>query len=156
MRETEDPRIVYADIIDHPHHQSETRPPMSLYERAAQFSAFDALAGYSDMIAKEARLTDSEILLDDNEIDALNQKLCLIAKAIDNGQHPTVTFTVFVEDPLKTGGKYEEITETVKKIDMVEQKVILMKKKDVSGISESVDIRRIVFITGASNDRGEL
>ena len=26
-----DPRIVYADIIDLPHHQSPTRPRMSLY-----------------------------------------------------------------------------------------------------------------------------
>lgn len=85
MREAEEPRIVYADIIDHPHHQSETRPHMSLYDRAAQFSAFDAFAGYSDMIAEEARLTDSEIILNDNAIEILNQKLCLITDAIKKG-----------------------------------------------------------------------
>lgn len=33
-----DPRDVYADIIDLPHHQSPTRPHMSLYDRAAQIS----------------------------------------------------------------------------------------------------------------------
>ena len=36
----EDAREVYADIIDHPHWQSPTRPHMSLYDRAAQFSPF--------------------------------------------------------------------------------------------------------------------
>ena len=50
-----DPRIVYADIIDLPHHQSSTRPHMSLYDRAAQFASFAALTGYDDMVKEEAR-----------------------------------------------------------------------------------------------------
>ena len=45
-----DPRIVYADIIDLPHHQSPTRPRMSLYARSAQFAPFAALSGYDEMI----------------------------------------------------------------------------------------------------------
>ncbi len=53
--EETDPRIVYADIIDLPHHEPVTRPRMPLENRAAQFSAFDALAGFSDMIAEKTR-----------------------------------------------------------------------------------------------------
>ena len=45
-----DPREVYADIIDHPHWVSPKHPPMSLYNRAAQFAPFAALSGYDDMI----------------------------------------------------------------------------------------------------------
>ena len=55
MGEEKDPRIVYADIIDRPHHEPVTRPRMPLQNRAAQFSAFDALAGFSDMIAEKTR-----------------------------------------------------------------------------------------------------
>ena len=33
----------YDDIINLPHHQSDRRPHMSLYDRAAQFAPFSAL-----------------------------------------------------------------------------------------------------------------
>ncbi len=56
-----DPRIVYADIIDLPHHQSSTHPHMSLYDRAAQFAPFAALTGYDDMITQEARKINDSI-----------------------------------------------------------------------------------------------
>ena len=49
------PREVYKDIIDLPHHQSETRPRMSLHDRAAQFAPFAALSGYEDVIRNEEK-----------------------------------------------------------------------------------------------------
>ncbi len=54
-----DARIVYGDIIDMPHHQSQTHPHMSLYDRAAQFAPFAALTGYEDMINEEAKENQS-------------------------------------------------------------------------------------------------
>ena len=54
----EESRKKYADIIDLPHHQSDTRPKMSNYDRAAQFSPFAALTGHADSIKETARLTD--------------------------------------------------------------------------------------------------
>lgn len=45
----------YDDIINLPHHQSKTRPHMSLYDRAAQFSPFSALTGYEDAIKDAAQ-----------------------------------------------------------------------------------------------------
>ena len=148
MKPNEDPKVVYADIIHHPHHQSETRAHMSLYDRAAQFSAFDALAGYSDMITEEARLTDSELVQDENAIELLNQKLTLIADMIEDGHRPVITFTVFVPDQLKNGGCYEDWTESVKKIDPIEQKIVLEKKNEDTGINQSIEISRIVAIQG--------
>ncbi len=56
-----DPGIIYADIIDLPHHQSSTHPHMRLYDRAAQFAPFSALTGYKEMIDEEARLTEEKI-----------------------------------------------------------------------------------------------
>ena len=52
------PRSVYADIIDLPHPVSAKHPQMSLHDRAAQFASYKALSGYEDMIGEEARLTD--------------------------------------------------------------------------------------------------
>lgn len=40
----------YDDILHLPHHRSEKHPPMSMRDRAAQFSSFRALAGYEDAI----------------------------------------------------------------------------------------------------------
>ena len=57
----------YADIINRPHHSSPTRPHMSNYDRAAQFSPFAALTGYDDQIAETARLTDRRIELTEAE-----------------------------------------------------------------------------------------
>lgn len=141
-------RDVYADIIDHPHWQSPTRPHMSLYDRAAQFSAFDALAGYTDMVREEQRLTDAAVELEDTELERLNQKLSLIADVIADGHHPTVTITHFVPDEHKAGGAYVEVTDEVKRIDVVQRKVILMTTEGPGRINKTIDFDKIINITG--------
>ena len=140
-------RDVYADIIDHPHWQSPARQHMSLYDRAAQFAAFDALAGYSDMVREEQRVTDTQIELGDNELENLNQKLTLISDVIEDGYRPELTITYFVPDELKAGGHYVEITDTVKKVDSIARKIILMSSRE-SGLNNTVDFDRIARITG--------
>ena len=141
-------RDVYPDIIDHPHWQSPTRPHMSLYDRAAQFSAFDALAGYSDMVREEQRLTDKEMELDENTLNSLNQKLSLIADVIADGHHPELTFTIFKPDEHKAGGAYVDVTDTVRRIDTVGRKVVLMSKEGKAGSNKVIDFDRIVSIRG--------
>ena len=67
-----DARKVYAGIIDMPHWKSPSRPHMSLYDRSAQFASYKALSGYEDMVAEEARLTDSRLTLEEHELNVLN------------------------------------------------------------------------------------
>ena len=155
-----DPRVVYADIIDRPHWQSPTRPHMSLYDRAAQFAPFAALTGYDDMIVEEARETDTRVDLEGWELEQLNQKLTLIADVLEDGNKPHLTFTVFVPDEKKAGGKYVEVTDTVKRIDATARKVVLMSEKDAIGLkkdatgykscgsNKTIDFDRIVAIHG--------
>ena len=143
-----DPRIVYADIIDHPHWQSPTRPHMSLYDRSAQFSSYKALSGYEDMVAEEARLTDTEVELEETEMELLNHKLSLIADVIADGEHPALTFTVFIPDQKKAGGKYIEVTDRVKRLDMAAQKVILMTTEGRGKINRSIEFKNITAIHG--------
>ncbi len=45
----------YDDIINHPHHVSDRHPRMSMYQRAAQFAPFSALAGHSEAIMETVR-----------------------------------------------------------------------------------------------------
>ena len=147
MQQTSVAKTVYADIIDRPHHRSETRPHMSLYDRAAQFSSFDALAGYSDMIEEEARYTEFETELDESEREALGKKLSRIGESIAEGLHPLVYFRVFIPDERKAGGRYETIAERVKQIDPIEQRVIFESRTARSGTNRSLEFARIVEIT---------
>ena len=142
-----DARIVYADIIDLPHHQSSTHPRMSLYDRAAQFSSYKALSGYEDMVAEEARLTSSKPVLEEYELELLNKKLNRIADIINSGMQPTLTITYFVPDERKSGGAVVDITDTIKRIDIVSGQVILASTRD-SGLNEVVDIKSILSIHG--------
>ncbi|MCR5415779.1 MAG: hypothetical protein K6E79_03155 [Pseudobutyrivibrio sp.] len=143
-----DPRIVYKDIIDMPHHQSTTHPHMSLYDRAAQFAPFAALTGYDDMVREEARITKSAVTLSDSVNDILSEKLNIIANAIQNGKHPTVTITYFVRDITKVGGDYVTTTEQIKKIDIVQGELILMKTKEFSGLNLTINLHDITDIHG--------
>ena len=121
---------------------------MSLYKRAAQFSPFDALDGYSDMIAEEERVTDELLELGEHELEMLNQKLNLIAEMVDAGERPDVTFTVFVPDERKNGGKYVVIRDTVKRVDMVDKKVVLMSTQGYGRVNRTIEIDKIVGING--------
>ena len=147
-------RDVYPDIIDHPHWQSPVRPHMSLYDRAAQFSSFDALAGYSDMIREEQRVTDAQVHPEGYELEVLNQKLTLIADALRSGRHPELSFSVFVPDEHKAGGRYETVFGSVKKIDPVARKVILTSTdaEDRGSMNRIIAMDRIIEIHGEPLD----
>ena len=91
----------YSDIIDLPHHQSEGRRHMSLYDRSAQFSPYAALVGYDEIIKETARLTDALKKLPEHIRDELDRKFMLLSAMIDEGYRPEVTVTYFIPDNLK-------------------------------------------------------
>ncbi len=71
-------REIYGNIIDLPHHVSETRPWMSRANRAAQFSPFAALMGYDGLVSKSAREREAMQELTEDEKTELDIKLrCL-------------------------------------------------------------------------------
>ena len=86
----------YDDIINLPHHVSETHPQMSMRNRAAQFSPFAALSGHSDAIHETARYTDDFQGVDESNVEALNQKIAMILDKIN--EHPQITVTYFKPD----------------------------------------------------------
>ena len=143
METEDDARIVYADIIDLPRHHSRTRTPMPLEERAAQFAAYDALAGFFDMIAEEERLTDSDLVPDQDALAELDRELGEIVRRIEAGERPLVRFTVFVPDERKAGGRFEELRDRVYQIDGTRARVVLESRQGRGGGRRELEINSI-------------
>lgn len=126
--------VKYDAIIDCPHYVSQRRPHMSMIDRAAQFSPFDALEGYSDEIVETGRTTEDRIELSDAQMDELNEKIGLLNEMCAETAHsrhvgsgvilPTVTITYFLPDKeinrhsKKSGGAYVSYTGKVRRVDM--------------------------------------
>ena len=147
---TQNAKKVYADIIDLPHHQSATRPHMSLHDRAAQFAPFAALSGYDDMVTETARLTDTEIELSDSEIEIINSVIAEIASLTENGAHPTVSVAHFIPDPHKHGGRYEPFTGVVKRVDPIKKQLIFYgsdSTEDKTVPPIAIDLAKVIHIT---------
>ena len=113
----------YDDIIHLPHHTSPTRPRMSRYDRAAQFSPFSALTGYDSVVRETARLTDRQIELDEDSLTLLNERLQMLSEALSD--HPEASITFFEPDHQKSGGSYQTVSGRVRKIKVHEQLLIL-------------------------------
>ena len=127
----------YADIIDLPHHVSVTRRHMSIKDRAAQFSAFAALTGYSDEIKETARLTDDKREMDETELEELSLKLALILARAD--EKPYITVTYFSSDQKKSGGVYKTVTGNLKKVDEIER-TLTLTDGDIIRLDDIIDI----------------
>ena len=122
----------YDDIINLPHPVSRKHPQMPLLDRAAQFSPFAALTGHEAAIAETARLTDEQMILDEDEKALIDGKLQEIKEQLL--MQPKATITYYVPDATKAGGSYETITDCVRKIDEYERQIVF-----ANGIRVKID-----------------
>ena len=132
----------YDSIKKLPHYQSVTRPHMSLYDRAAQFSPFAALTGYDDAVKETARLTDTKAELDEYEKAAINERLNRIQDTFD--VQPEVSITYFLPDKKKSGGAYITVTGCVKKVDEYEH-IVVMRNGTKVHIDDIAEIDGEIF-----------
>ncbi len=113
----------YADIFYSKRHVSSTHPRMDILNRAAQFMPFDALTGFDEAVNEVERFTEEELLLGDYDVEDLNAKLTYLK---DQGMpDEEVSITCFIPDPTKDGGHYDTFKGSIKRIDDIEQKLIL-------------------------------
>lgn len=138
----------YDDIIDLTHHVSETRPRMSMTDRAAQFSPFAALTGHKEAVKETERLTDEWIELTDDNKAMLDGKLQTLLEQLP--RRPEVTITYFEPDRKKTGGAYISVTGVVKKIDAYKQSIVLEDGKEIA-IGQLYEIEGEVFERAGSS-----
>ncbi|MDY2618489.1 MAG: hypothetical protein SOW00_06795 [Oscillospiraceae bacterium] len=132
----------YDDIIDLPHHVSETHPPMSRADRAAQFSPFAALTGYDAAVRETARVTERRIELDEGVKAELNARLNCILEHLP--EHPQVSITYFMPDEKKSGGAYRTVTGAVRKLDSFAKTLTLVDGTVVS-MEEMVHVEGNLF-----------
>ncbi len=132
----------YDDIINLPHHVSKNHPPMSLYARSAQFAPFAALTGYEEAVKETARETGDRIEIDEELKKILDEKIQILIE--NKKQRNELTFTYFIPDSTKEGGKYISIVGIVKKIDTYNQNIILEDKTEIP-IDEIIDISGKIF-----------
>lgn len=112
----------YDDIKHLTRPQYDDLHPMSMSDRAAQFSPFAALVGYDDAVAETARLTDSRDELTEDEISELNANLNRLLDSLD--EQPQISVTYFVPDEKKSGGKYVEKQGVVRIFDSYSQELV--------------------------------
>lgn len=105
----------YDDIINMPHHVSETCAHMPLIDRAAQFSPFAALTGYDAAVVETARLTDQKLELDEMQKEHISEQLFFLQERVP--EQPEATVVYFVPDEKKAGGAYVTASGEIKKID---------------------------------------
>ena len=130
----------YDDIINLPHHVSPTRKRMSMHDRAAQFAPFAALVGYDDAVAETARITETRPELDEQEQQAINERLAYIADHIH--EQPEVRIKYFVPDEHKSGGAIVEVSSKFKKISATDGTIVLtdgckIRLSDITDLSFS-------------------
>lgn len=130
----------YDDIINLSRPQYHDLPPMSIHDRAAQFSPFAALVGYDAAVEETARLTDSRREMEEDEINELNRQLSELNKRLS--ERPKIRVTYFIRDRKKEGGRYASKIGNARTIDQAENRIIFTDGESVP----VKDMYSVVFI----------
>lgn len=129
----------YDDIINLTRPISK-HPKLSIDSRAAQFAPFAALTGYDEQVKETARITSDKVILDEDALEKINNKLDYINKNFNDNILVNVTY--FIPDKKKSGGKYVDIKGTVTKIKIVEEYIVIDCKTTIP-MNNIIDIEII-------------
>lgn len=132
----------YEDIINLPHYEPKYHTRMTIKARSAQFAPFSALTGYEESVKETARLTDKKIELNEGLKILINNKLQILIDNLKN--NPEATFTYFIKDKNKEGGKYINVTGSIKKID-INKNIVVLTNKMVIPIIDIINITSDLF-----------
>ena len=130
----------YDDIINLERPRFIDLPPMSMHDRAAQFSPFAALVGYEDAVKETARLTDARREMLEDEIAELNRQLGELAERLS--ERPEIRVTYFIPDKKKDGGRYASKIGNARTIDQYNNAIVFTDGEAV----QIKDMYSVVFI----------
>ena len=126
----------YDDIINMTRPVSK-HPKLSIDSRAAQFAPFAALTGYDEQVRETARLTTDKVILDDDKLEKINNKLDYVNKNFNDNIRVNITY--FVPDKRKSGGCYTKAMGIVTKIKLVEE-IIVLDNKTIIPMNDIIDV----------------
>ena len=132
----------YDDIKNMTRPQYPDLPPMSVHDRAAQFSPFAALVGYEDAVEETARLTDRRREMEPDEINELNRQLQELSERL--GERPEIRVTYFIRDKRKEGGRYASKVGNARTIDQYNNVILFTDGESVA----VKDMYSVVFTDG--------
>ena len=112
----------YDDIKDKTRPVYPDLPPMSIHDRAAQFSPFAALVGYEDAVAETQRLTEERREISEDELTELNMQLQKLQERFPD--RPKIRITYFIPDKKKQGGSYHSKVGNARTIDQYNNTII--------------------------------
>lgn len=136
----------YEDIIDRYPGPIPGHPPMSNYDRAAQFAPFAALTGFGAVIAESGRITEEWKAPDESTLENLDHMLAGILHDEPGAQTEIIWFK---EDIRKTGGSYVTMIGSIRKADRFRKKLIVLNEE---GQDEEIPFERIVSVRRADTD----
>lgn len=114
----------YDDIINLPYNGSASGKKMDMAARAAQFAPFAAISGHDAAISETSRITSCRVELSTDEQSILSQRLQYALAHL--ASHHSLSFTVFVQDLQKSGGRYVTAPGVIKKFDEGQNSLVLL------------------------------
>ena len=136
----------YEDIIDRYPGPIPGHPPMSTYDRAAQFAPFAALTGFGAVIAESGRITEEWKAPDEGVLENLDLALAGILHDEPGAQ---IEIIWFKEDIRKAGGSYVTMIGSIRKADRFGRKLIVLNEE---GQDEIIPFERIVSVKRTDTD----
>lgn len=112
----------YDDIINLPHHVSKKHPQMSIQDRAAQFSAFDALTGLKSIMGKKEH--ELECIEKIELSEELQEKISDSLQSLETGD--------FVKIKYYKDRTYHDTEEKVLKIDTIKKKIVFQNEMKIN------------------------
>lgn len=119
----------YKDILNTKYPFPLLKERQKITTRAGMFAPFAALTGYDEQVKETERITDYEIILDEDNKTILDKKLNLIRKNLNKIE---VKVIYFIKDKKKSGGKYITKTGIIKRIDNYTKELIFNDKTKIN------------------------
>lgn len=105
----------YRELLQLPHHRSQTHAPMPRRDRAAQFAPFAALTGFDAQLRETERQTQAQAEQNEDALQELDQSLHTLFAFVHT--QPAVQVRWFVPDAKKSGGAYKTAAGRVLQLD---------------------------------------
>ena len=105
----------YRELLQLPHHRSQTHASMPRRDRAAQFAPFAALTGFDAQLRETERQTQAQAEPNEDALQELDQSLHTLFACVHT--QPAVQVRWFVPDAKKSGGAYKAAAGRVLQLD---------------------------------------